>query len=147
MTETDKDLYSGLIRLHVLHHAAQRTLCVVQPQGLPEEYPVVALFGSNRLDPELAGNHFERSIPAVAVGDPDTDMSPGAPVADRDDGRTRQSGMQPPAPLVVSRCRNDSWVTAFDHRALIPPGKLAGDARKDPATSAGQEGGTGHDAD
>ncbi len=26
MTETDKDLYSGLIRLHVLHHAAQQPI-------------------------------------------------------------------------------------------------------------------------
>lgn len=26
MTETDKDLYSGLIRLHVLHHAAHRPI-------------------------------------------------------------------------------------------------------------------------
>lgn len=26
MTEADKDLYSGLIRLHVLHHAAQQPI-------------------------------------------------------------------------------------------------------------------------
>ncbi|EAR21571.1 PadR family transcriptional regulator [Nitrococcus mobilis] len=26
MTEADKDLYSGLIRLHVLHHAAQQSI-------------------------------------------------------------------------------------------------------------------------